>query len=65
MLGTDKPFRVYELPMGGSRDESPETGVDEHFNKAISYAVTSGSTNAVAPGAPAKGRMYYKTANAE
>lgn len=60
-LGTTPPYRVYEIVLGGSRDEDPQTGVDEHFPTACSYAFTTTSSGNTDPANGAKGYFKYKT----
>lgn len=60
-LGTTVPDRVYEIVLGGSRDEGPETGVDEHFSNGCSYAFTTTSTGNTDPTSGALGFFKYKT----
>ena len=59
-LGTTAPVRVYEIVAGGSRDENPETGIDEHFSTGICYAITTTSNGSTDPTSGAKGYFQYK-----
>lgn len=59
-LGTTAPVLVFEIIAGGSRDESPETGVDEHFSTGICYAITTTSNGSSDPTSGAKGFFKYK-----